>query len=111
VKGYSTHDIVKLTGSNPNTIYSIRKSIQNKLNPEIKISVYQADNQRFIEVSDNGSGIEPEAVEKIFIPFYTTKKTGSGIGLSLSRQIMQIHGGNLKVHSKVGEGSKFLVIF
>lgn len=87
------------------------EAVENKLNPEIKISVYQAGNQRFIEVSDNGSGIEPEAVEKIFIPFYTTKKTGSGIGLSLSRQIMQIHGGNLKVHSKVGEGSKFLVIF
>jgi len=87
------------------------EAVENKLNPEIKILVYQADNQRFIEVSDNGSGIEPEAIEKIFIPFYTTKKTGSGIGLSLSRQIMQIHGGNLKVISKVGEGSKFLVIF
>lgn len=87
------------------------ESVENKLNPEIKIKTYQSDNQRFIEVSDNGSGIEPEALEKIFIPFYTTKKTGSGIGLSLSRQIMQMHGGNLKVISKVGEGSTFLVIF
>ena len=78
---------------------------------ESEDAVYLLAEQRFIEVSDNGSGIEPEAVEKIFIPFYTTKNTGSGIGLSLSRQIMQIHGGNLKVHSKVGEGSKFLVIF
>jgi two-component system, NtrC family, nitrogen regulation sensor histidine kinase NtrY len=87
------------------------EAVENKINPEIKIRTYQADNQRFIEISDNGSGIEPEALEKIFIPFYTTKKTGSGIGLSLSRQIMQMHGGNLKVFSKVGEGSRFLVIF
>ena len=46
-----------------------------------------------IEVIDNGSGIIKEAVEHIFVPFYTTKRTGSGIGLSLSRQIMQMHNG------------------
>ncbi|AFK03127.1 integral membrane sensor signal transduction histidine kinase [Emticicia oligotrophica DSM 17448] len=87
------------------------EAVENKLNPEIRIRLYQADNQRFIEISDNGIGIEPDAIEKIFIPFFTTKKTGSGIGLSLSRQIMQMHGGNLKVVSKLGEGTKFLVIF
>lgn len=53
-----------------------------------------------IEVSDNGTGIIPEAIERIFIPFYTTKKTGSGIGLSLSRQIMQLHHGTLTVESE-----------
>lgn len=94
-----------------NLVKNAIEAVENKLNPEIKIRTYQADNQRFIEISDNGSGIEPEALEKIFIPFFTTKKTGSGIGLSLSRQIMQMHGGNLKVFSKVDEGSKFLVIF
>ncbi|CAH0996788.1 Signal transduction histidine-protein kinase AtoS [Emticicia aquatica] len=94
-----------------NLVKNAIEAVESKLNPVIKIRTYQSDNQRFIEISDNGSGIEPEALEKIFIPFYTTKKTGSGIGLSLSRQIMQMHGGNLKVFSKVGEGSKFLVIF
>jgi signal transduction histidine kinase len=64
-----------------------------------------------IEVDDNGPGIIPEALEKIFIPFYTTKKTGSGIGLSLSRQIMQMHGGTLKVNSVVGEGTTFILKF
>ncbi|RYU94611.1 sensor histidine kinase [Emticicia agri] len=87
------------------------EAVENRLNPQIKIRTYEIDEQRIIEIADNGSGIEPEALEKIFIPFYTTKKTGSGIGLSLSRQIMQMHGGNLKVSSKVGEGSKFLIIF
>ncbi|WP_337041699.1 sensor histidine kinase [Emticicia sp. 17c] len=94
-----------------NIIKNAIESIESRLNPEIKIKVYELDERKIIEVADNGSGIEPEALEKIFIPFYTTKKTGSGIGLSLSRQIMQMHGGNLKVSSKVGEGSRFMIIF
>lgn len=94
-----------------NIIKNAVESIENRLNPQIKIKTYERDEQKVIEIADNGSGIEPEALEKIFIPFYTTKKTGSGIGLSLSRQIMQMHGGNLKVSSKVGEGSRFLIIF
>ena len=94
-----------------NIIKNAVESVENRLNPQVRIRTYEIDEQRIIEIADNGSGIEPEALEKIFIPFYTTKKTGSGIGLSLSRQIMQMHGGNLKVSSKVGEGSKFLIIF
>ena len=64
-----------------------------------------------ITVSDNGPGIEPEALEKVFIPFFTTKTTGSGIGLSLSRQIMQAHGGQLRAGSVVGAGSTFTLVF
>lgn len=94
-----------------NIIKNAVESVENRLNPQVRIRTYEADERKIIEIADNGSGIEPEALEKIFIPFYTTKKTGSGIGLSLSRQIMQMHGGNLKVSSKVGEGSKFLIIF
>lgn len=94
-----------------NIIKNAVESVENRLNPQVRIRTYEIDERKIIEIADNGSGIEPEALEKIFIPFYTTKKTGSGIGLSLSRQIMQMHGGNLKVSSKVGEGSKFLIIF
>jgi nitrogen fixation/metabolism regulation signal transduction histidine kinase len=64
-----------------------------------------------ISVSDNGDGIIPEAIDKIFIPFFSTKKTGSGIGLSLSRQIMQLHQGTLTVKSTPGEGSTFVMRF
>lgn len=64
-----------------------------------------------ISVKDNGTGIDPEALEKIFIPFFTTKKTGSGIGLSLSRQIMRQHQGSLTVKSTVGEGTEFFLRF
>ena len=58
------------------------------------------DRHVILEVKDNGPGIIPEALDRIFIPFYTTKKSGSGIGLALSRQIMQLHQGTLSVKSE-----------
>lgn len=64
-----------------------------------------------IEVADTGKGIEEEALSKIFIPFFTTKKKGSGIGLSLSKQIMRRHKGNIQVSSTLGEGTVFKLIF
>ena len=64
-----------------------------------------------ISVKDNGQGIEAEALEKIFIPFFSTKKTGSGIGLSLSKQIMRQHEGRISVKSKLGEGTEFILRF
>lgn len=63
-----------------------------------------------VQVTDNGPGIPEEILDKIFIPFFTTKENGSGIGLSLSRQIMQMHGGSLKVKSTPGKTS-FMLIF
>ena len=64
-----------------------------------------------IEVADNGSGISKEVQEKIFVPFFTTKQNGSGIGLSLSRQIMRMHGGTITCRSQEGEGSAFVLRF
>ncbi|WP_296619229.1 ATP-binding protein [Marivirga sp.] len=64
-----------------------------------------------ITVKDDGSGIEPEALTKIFIPFFTTKKNGSGIGLSLSKEIMRKHQGNISVQSTLGVGTEFILKF
>lgn len=64
-----------------------------------------------IEVVDNGSGIIKEALSRVFVPFFTTKKTGSGIGLSLSRQIMQMHDGSLSVESEPGVKTIFRLKF
>lgn len=69
------------------------------------------DGRPFLSVRDNGPGIEAEALEKIFIPFFTTKKRGSGIGLSLSRQIMRQHQGTLSVKTVEDEGSEFILRF
>ncbi len=64
-----------------------------------------------IRVSDNGSGIPDEIQEKIFIPFFSTKKNGSGIGLSLSRQIIRAHGGTIRVNSVPGKETVFSLRF
>ncbi|HJY21886.1 MAG TPA: HAMP domain-containing sensor histidine kinase, partial [Hanamia sp.] len=65
----------------------------------------------FIKVADNGAGMEEEILEKIFVPFFSTKKNGSGIGLSLCKQIMMVHKGNLQVQSRFGEGTVFTLQF
>lgn len=78
----------------------------------IELSAYIEGKRRvFIKVKDNGSGIEEDALGKIFIPFFTTKKTGSGIGLSLSKQIMRQHKGTINVRSNNNEGTEFLLKF
>lgn len=64
---------------------------------------------KFIKVFDNGPGIQPELLDEIFVPFFTTKSSGTGIGLSLSRQIMQLHGGNITVESK--DHTTFTLLF
>ena len=66
---------------------------------------------KYIEVWDNGPGISPELIDEIFVPFFTTKKSGTGIGLSLSRQIMHLHGGNLIAHSVQPEYTSFVLSF
>ncbi|MFA0963113.1 PAS domain-containing sensor histidine kinase [Roseivirga sp. BDSF3-8] len=84
-----------------NLIKNGREALTGRENGRVELSGGMGVDQRpVIQVSDNGPGIIPEARERIFIPFYTTKKTGSGIGLSLSRQIMQLHNGDLSVESE-----------
>jgi two-component system nitrogen regulation sensor histidine kinase NtrY len=64
----------------------------------ISIDIRKKNNRVSMAVTDNGSGIDPEVLPRIFVPFFTTKSKGSGIGLSLSRQIMKLHGGTIQVH-------------
>ena len=92
-----------------NLVKNAKEALDHTSNPSIGIKSYVQNHFVFIEVIDNGPGIEPEALEDIFIPFFTTKENGSGIGLSLSRQIIQQHGGTIKVFSESGKGCKFVV--
>lgn len=94
-----------------NLVKNAVESLENTANPAVRLEAASDGPHVVIRVSDNGPGIEPEALEQIFIPFYTTKKTGSGIGLSLSRQIMQLHGGQLTAESTPGQGSTFRLVF
>jgi two-component system, NtrC family, nitrogen regulation sensor histidine kinase NtrY len=83
-----------------NLIKNSAEAITETPNARIDLIGKYDTNHVLIEVTDNGPGIIPEAIDKIFVPFYTTKKSGSGIGLALSRQIMQLHNGTLTVESK-----------
>lgn len=94
-----------------NLLKNAVESLENTPSPAIQLEASGEGPNVIIRVTDNGPGIEPEALEQIFIPFYTTKKTGSGIGLSLSRQIMQLHGGQLTAESEPGLGSTFSLVF
>lgn len=80
-------------------------------NPTLELIGRYHENVIKVEVIDNGPGIIKEALEHIFVPFYTTKRTGSGIGLSLSRQIMQMHNGSITVESEPGVRTIFLLRF
>jgi signal transduction histidine kinase len=73
---------------------------------KVVFSAQRAADQRLLfTVADNGTGIDEELLGKIFVPFFTTKKEGSGIGLSVSRQIIRMHGGRLRVRSRKAEGT------
>ena len=92
-----------------NAIQSFDEASEDK---QIILKAFLTEKSRpVISIRDNGTGIDPEALEKIFIPFFTTKKSGSGIGLSLSRQIMRQHGGTLTVKSTAGKGTEFVMRF
>ena len=79
---------------------------------DIRISAGLSSGERpYIRIEDNGTGIEQEVLDRIFIPFFTTKPTGSGIGLTISRQIMHLHRGTITVSSEPGKGSIFTLLF
>ena len=77
----------------------------------IHLKAFFADDAVLIQVKDNGIGISGDIIEDIFVPFYTTKENGSGIGLSLSKQIMQNHDGTISVNSSLDQGSEFTLKF
>ncbi len=79
--------------------------------PVIEINYRLEQNKLFIDVADNGKGIEPDLLEKIFVPFFTTRKTGSGIGLTITRNIMKMHYGSLEVNSVPYERTVFSLVF
>ncbi|MEM6866197.1 MAG: ATP-binding protein, partial [Bacteroidota bacterium] len=78
---------------------------------EVQLIALQENDTKLIEVRDNGPGIPEELLEEIFVPFFTTKTEGTGIGLSLSKRVMQLHGGSLKVHSIPNSETVFRLTF
>ena len=92
-----------------NLLKNAGEACAEQSNPEVVVETsYLADKHIFqLSVKDNGCGILPEAMDRVFIPFFTTKPFGSGIGLSLCKQVMTLHGGSIRVSSELGKGSCF----
>jgi len=92
-----------------NLVKNAMEAVSDIPEPKLDITVKRILDHISVEVSDNGMGIPPEILEKVFVPFYSTKANGSGIGLSLSRQIIRNHGGQISVESEPGKGSIFRI--
>jgi len=95
-----------------NLVINSIHAVKDKTGPQIKLTASITSNNRVtISVTDNGHGIKPDLAEKIFVPFFTSKKEGSGIGLSLSREIMRLHKGTITFKSKPDEETTFTLHF
>ncbi len=95
-----------------NLILNAVDACKDQADSEIKVLASQSLNRDIVlKVYDNGAGIPQDILENIFVPFFTSKTTGSGIGLSLCKQIMLLHKGRILVRSVEGEGSVFSLVF
>lgn len=94
-----------------NLITNSIHALQGRPAPFVRLSAYTTGGPLTIEVHDNGKGIPAKELNEIFVPFFSTKKEGSGIGLSLSKQIVSLHGGTIKVNSQEGKGTTFYLRF
>jgi signal transduction histidine kinase len=86
---------------------------QGTPNPEIEVMAGEnlAGSEVWVRIRDNGPGIEPEALNKIFSPFYTSKPNGTGLGLAISKKLVDAHGGTIEANSSPGSGTEFLITF
>ncbi len=94
-----------------NLILNAMDAVKDCGNPAVKLIAETVHQKVTIKVIDNGLGIPQELLDKIFIPFFSTKKTGNGIGLSLCKQVMMLHKGQITVQSAENEGSVFTLTF
>lgn len=95
-----------------NLLLNAADAVKEKEGGRVELAACLDDRGRpVIQVRDNGVGIPQENIDKIFVPFFSTKEGGSGIGLSLSRQIMRLHGGSISVSSRTGEETVFTLRF
>ncbi|GHA74569.1 sensor histidine kinase [Pontibacter akesuensis] len=94
-----------------NLLLNARRAVQGRPQPQVLLAAHELNGKTVIEVEDNGTGIPEELLESIFIPFFTSHKDGSGIGLSLAKHIMLLHKGSIDVETKEGVGTVFRLTF
>ena len=92
-----------------NLIKNSLQALEGHQEPRLELNLRKEGSKMMVQIADNGDGIEETMLDQIFVPFFTTKKEGSGIGLSLGRQIILLHHGSINVSSLLGKGTVFTV--
>jgi signal transduction histidine kinase len=107
------HDAAGIEDAVLNLLLNARDAVAGKKSGRVTVSFGTSGKgsarRAFVEIADNGAGIEPDRLEKIFVPFETTKEKGTGLGLTSVKRIVRAHGGEITVKSKPGKGSVFRI--
>ena len=94
-----------------NLIKNAIEALSSQENPVLTLSARQKKGKAILIITDNGPGIPEDQLDHIFLPFYSTREGGTGVGLSFAQHVMRLHGGRIHVTSRPGEGSEFQLIF
>ena len=94
-----------------NLVKNAMEALKGSSNPILTLSAEENGNESILAVTDNGTGIPEDQLDHIFIPFYSTKDAGSGVGLSFSQHIMRMHQGRIHVRSRQDEGTEIQLVF
>lgn len=94
-----------------NLLKNAKEAVEGAAGGRVHVEIGQRGGKTFVTIADNGAGMSQETLDKIFVPFFTTKQNGTGVGLSLSRQIMRQHNGKLTINSQPGKGTVVQVMW
>ncbi len=92
-----------------NATQAVRRQDEFDRKGTVTLALEESADNYIVAIKDNGLGISDDVKEKLFVPYFTTKSTGTGLGLAMSKQIIENHGGSIWFDSKVGEGTTFFV--
>src|SRR5262249_57288652 len=93
-----------------NVISNALEATEHRLDARVEVALYRRGNDAVVEITDNGEGIAPDARAKILLPFFTTKPTGTGLGLVIAKKIMDLHGGRIEIDSAPGAGTSVRLV-
>lgn len=92
-----------------NLILNAIEAVKNVNDPRIQLTTSGSKETVTIHIIDNGEGMDEQTAEKIFIPFFTTRKEGSGIGLAITKQVLQLHHADIRFRTEKGRGTEFMI--
>jgi len=93
-----------------NVISNALEAAEHRPGARVEVALYRRENYAVVEITDNGEGIAPDARAKVLLPFFTTKPTGTGLGLVIAKKIMDLHGGRIEIDSAPGAGTSVRLV-